>query len=957
MSEGVLPDITAKFISDTRNMVAGINRMVTALGGLRDLLTEVDGQLAGFQATVDAAAEAVSASAGAVTEAAGAQTEMAAAETEATDAAAAQRDVLATVAEIQAKVAESAGLAADGMRTQAGAADEAAVAAKGAGDAQLVMRDKTAAASEESAGFSLGMDGLGSSLSKSMGILKTGGEVVLGYSAAIGYSLDKASKFTTELTRLQTAAGLTDQILKKNHTTMQGVGDQLKKLGDQYGQTGTAMAQAMYHPISTGLDLKTSLLLVAQAANLAQIHGANLEDTTYALSSVMKAYNQQAKDVTKTSALLNAIVGEGDMRFQDFNTSVKNWAPSGEAMGISIQSLGSAIAYLTDRGNSAEVASTRLTMGLSMMTSGSKQANAYLHDLGLTADTVTMKNKNLADAMTKAGLTTNKLAADLKKPDGVYVALSDLKNALIKAGASASDADSVMSKIFGGGRSDKAIMSLMGNLDGLKQKYSDIGKAVSTYGDKSAQAAKTPEATWKQLKATLDNVIISFGQTMLPAAQKIGGSLAHAFQGPEIQKGLGQLGDATAKVMTALAPLMPVIVDLAAQLASTLAPALEPIAKALLPIFEMGAKELAGLLRELTPYLPPIIKAIGAWLQSQMALAPAMLKLVGALLPLIPALADLAIMSAQVSTVLAELAGAIIEILAPPLKLLAELVSWVVKEIFNFFKWLYDELVGHSIIPDMVNAIATWWHHMVTDAENILSWFEGLPGKFWKWMTDTAARVGDGVGKIVSWYLGLPGKILHALGDLGSLLINAGEALIQGLEHGIDNALGGLYNKISGIAGAISNLKGPIDKDKVLLVPHGQAIIDGLAQGIDNRLPALYDKVKGIGDGIKKGVGDSAGLNGWTPNMAWKPLPLPASTPWSAQPTFGPTPAGVGYGSGVGAMAYGGQGGYVDNRTIVQVQGSVISDRDLTRLVQKALTGVSKINSTNGAAVPAGRTG
>jgi hypothetical protein len=43
---------------------------------------------------------------------------------------------------------------------------------------------------------------------------------------------------------------------------------------------------------------------------------------------------------------------------------VKNWTPTGAAIGISIQSMGAALAYLTERGNSAEVASTRLTMGL-----------------------------------------------------------------------------------------------------------------------------------------------------------------------------------------------------------------------------------------------------------------------------------------------------------------------------------------------------------------------------------------------------------------------------------------------------------------------------------------------------------------------------------------------------------------------------------------------------------------
>ena len=143
--------------------------------------------------------------------------------------------------------------------------------------------------------------------------------------------------------------------------------------------------------------------MTKQAANLANVHGASLDDTTYALSAIMKAYNQSAKDVIPTAALLNSIVGQGDMRFQDFNQSVKNFAPTGASMGISLQSMGAGLAYLTDRGNNAEVASTRLTMGLSMATAGSKAANTYMKDLGLTTGTLDLKNKSLQATMMAGG--------------------------------------------------------------------------------------------------------------------------------------------------------------------------------------------------------------------------------------------------------------------------------------------------------------------------------------------------------------------------------------------------------------------------------------------------------------------------------------------------------------------------------------------------------------------------
>jgi TP901 family phage tail tape measure protein len=367
---------------------------------------------------------------------------------------------------------------------------------------------------------------------KGVKVLAVGGAV-----AAV-YGIDKAMKLQTEVTRLYTAAGLKG--VKPGDVTAATLA-----IGSKTGFSGQTIAEAMYHPVSAGLDWKTTKTLTEQSANLANIHGANIEDTTYALSSMMKAYNQSAKDVIPTAALLNSIVGQGDMRFQDFNESVKNWAPTGASMGISMQSMGAGLAYLTDRGNSAEVASTRMTMGLSMATAGSKAANVYLRDLGLTTGTLDLKNKSLQATMEKGGLTTNKFAADLKKPDGLYVALNDMQQAFHKAGLSAGQSDQVMAKIFGGGRSDKAIVSLMQNLEGVRQKYEQIGQGVHDYGKSVATEQATAQQKWKDFLATGQNLATGFGNALLPMFTKIAGLGASLLQGHGGAVG-GVLGGAAA---------------------------------------------------------------------------------------------------------------------------------------------------------------------------------------------------------------------------------------------------------------------------------------------------------------------------------------------------------------------------------------------------------------------------
>lgn len=94
---------------------------------------------------------------------------------------------------------------------------------------------------------------------------------------------------------------------------------------------------------------------------------------------------------------------------------------------------------------------------------------------------------------------------------------------------------------------------------------------------------------------------------------------------------------------------------------------------------------------------------------------------------------------------------------------------------------------------------------------------------------------------------GLGGKILDWIGDLGGLLKDAGEAIIQGLLDGIKGKFEDVKDFVTGIGDWIGDHKGPLDYDRRLLVPHGQAIIGGLMAGIDSQLGALYAQVGGIG--------------------------------------------------------------------------------------------------------------
>ena len=625
----------------------------------------------------------------------------------------------------------------------------------------------------------------------------------LAIGAAAIYSTVKAAEFQTQVTRLYTAAGLTGQNVSK-------VSQEIIKVGNATGFTGTQIAEAMYHPVSAGLSLKTSLAAVTYGAQLANIHGANLNDTMYALSSVMKAFNVNAGGAGNTAALLNAIVGQGDMRFQDFNQSVKNWAPTGAAMGISIRSMGAGLAYLTDRGNSAEVASTRLTMGLSMATAGSKAANEYMKDLGLTTGSLDLKNKSLQATMLAGGLSTNKFAADLKKPDGLYVALKDMQDAFHKAGLSSAQADTVMAKIFGGGRSDKAIVSLMSHLDGVKQKYESIGKGVANYGRDVAKEQATTEQKWKDTKAALSNLSITFGSVLLPAVTRILGVLDKFLVNLEKNKGGAR------ELAGVIGGVLAVVV------ADKLVRSVEGGVKALGHLWETGGKVIT-LMGKIPGAVSSVVGVIG---KIGSGVGKAFGVIVSAARTAFTAIAEAAAANPVIAIIIGiallvvafvelwkhckafrdfwkdiwrDIKGAfdvafgwikthwqlIAAILTGPIGLAVLFIKDHWKQITGIFSDAWN--VVKNVTRDAWNWIKGRIQEDVNGVKSILSWFGRLGSLFKGWFLDAYHAIVSAWDSAETFVRSIPHRVLTGLGDLGHLLWQGGINLIMGLVHGIES--------------------------------------------------------------------------------------------------------------------------------------------------------------------------
>lgn len=310
-----------------------------------------------------------------------------------------------------------------------------------------------------------------------------------------------ASDFEGALTQIETQAGAS----RREIDNMRGA---ILKLAPAVGETPTNLANALFHIESAGMRGAKALDTLTASAKLAQIGHADLETTTNGLVAVMASAPKDVGNATQAIGLLNATVGAGNLRMNDLVGALATGIiPAAKAAGLGLQDVGAAIDVMTKRGIPANDAATRLRMTFSLMEAPTSAA---------------------AKALGSVGISSSELANDMRKPDGLVVAVQDLKKHLDDAGLSATQQTQVITKAFGGGRSSSAILTLLQNVNDLQGSFEKIGKS---------SGAKQVSDEWKttqgdlsfrfdQMKAEAEKAGIEIGQSIGPEILKIGGEIA-----------------------------------------------------------------------------------------------------------------------------------------------------------------------------------------------------------------------------------------------------------------------------------------------------------------------------------------------------------------------------------------------------------------------------------------------
>lgn len=218
-----------------------------------------------------------------------------------------------------------------------------------------------------------------------------------------------------------------------------------------------------------------------------------------------------------------------------------------------------------------------------------------------------------------------------------------------------------------------------------------------------------------------------------------------------------------------------------------------------------------------------------------------------------------------------------------------------IEKVIGAFKWLYDVLVGNSIIPDLVMEIVGWFASLpgkilgklqkfigkvigkfgqmkdraVDKARDMVNgavgWIRDLPGRAVRGLAGLASGIGRrashagsrlvgeisrGINRAISWVRGLPGRAVRALGNLGYRLYSAGRSLIAGFVRGIWSKIGDVANAAASVVSRARDYfpfspakRGPFSGRGWTLYS-GQSLIRGFQQGIESQTPSLHQQME-----------------------------------------------------------------------------------------------------------------
>jgi phage-related protein len=413
------------------------------------------------------------------------------------------------------------------------------------------------------------------------------------------------------------------------------------------------------------------------------------------------------------------------------------------------------------------------------------------------------------------------------------------------------------------------LLPVLGNL--IASLLPPLVPLLTAIGDVFAQAAPVVQLLAQTLQSALAPILAqlpAYVQPLTATLRSLAGTwfplLTQTITA--LAPSLTQLGQSFGRLIASVGPLIAVLAQLLGQALAVLVPAMTPIINAAIQLASLLAGQLANTIKNI---VVPALQALAALLRGDFSGAWRSLQ---------------------------ALVSGVARFFTTTLSNLAGFIGGIVRGIVNVFKWLYNILIGNSIIPDLVRGIAQWFGRLaglvlgpldrfrsfvVDRFQAVVNWARGFPGRMVGALSSLGGQITSvassalarfrsavvsGGNTVVSWVRGLPGMIRGALGGLGGLLYGAGQNLIQGMVNGIRSVAGSLVSAAKSVVGSAidgaKNLLGISSPSKVF-AEIGRDTGRGLVIGLDGAQARVNDAATRMAAAVSGAFsGAGAGVDG-----------------------------------------------------------------------------------------------
>lgn len=310
-------------------------------------------------------------------------------------------------------------------------------------------------------------------------------------------SVKVATDFETSMAKVSTIADSTV-------VPIEDMSAAIINLSNETGVSATDLSEAVYQAISAGQDTADAVEFVAQTTKLAKAGFTDSADAVDVMTTVLNAYDMEAKDATRVSDKLIKTQNLGKTTVAQLAESMGAVIPYAAAYNVSLDELSAGYVTLTKNGiNTAE--STTALKGLinELGKSGSKSAKILEEKTG----------KSFAELMDNGYSLTDVLAIVQEGADETGVSLGDM---------------------FSNQRAKTGALSLMQNADDFTAALEEMGESAGTTEEALSKVTGTKAAEFNKALNKIKNTGIELGQSILttlaPTIQSIGEHIESAIE-------------------------------------------------------------------------------------------------------------------------------------------------------------------------------------------------------------------------------------------------------------------------------------------------------------------------------------------------------------------------------------------------------------------------------------------